>query len=118
MIPKEKYVSLLLRLGLAFAFIYVAVTGFFQPYLWEGFVPSWMRDIIPTSTFLTVFGVFQLVLGVLLLSGKKVFYAALLSCISLLGIIVPNFVAMEIIFRDITILCSAFALAVMTYEKR
>jgi hypothetical protein len=110
---KEKLVSLLLRLGLAFAFIYAAISAFINPTAWIGFFPEFLRG----EGVLMIFSVGEIVLGLWLLWGKKVFYAAILSALAMAGIVWFNFGAMDIVFRDVSILLMAIALAVLSRGK-
>lgn len=103
----NKKVYLLLRVGVAFAFIYPAISAFVNPTNWIGFLPAF----IATETFLIVWGVIEIILGLWILSGKKIFIPSVLASLALLGVIVLNFSQMDIIFRDITILFTTVALA-------
>ncbi|MEK6828952.1 MAG: hypothetical protein AABY15_02415 [Nanoarchaeota archaeon] len=109
--------SFFLRLGLAFIFIYAAVSAFFNPESWIGFVPKFIGNTITRGYFLFVHDLINLGLGLWLLSGKKVFYAAVISCLMLAGIILSNLSSFLITFRDIGLLLAAVALAVMSYKK-
>lgn len=106
------YALLILRVGIAFVFIYAAVASFLTPNAWIGFFPQEMRGIVPDETLLFGFSIFELILGVWLLSGFKLFYASVLASLATLGIIVTNLGAMDIIFRDVTILAACIALAI------
>ena len=111
---RDKLISLLLRLGLAFSFFYAAIASFVNPASWIGFFPSFLRS----GSILFLFSIFEIIIGLWLVLGKKVFYAAVLSALSILGIIVFNFGAMDIVFRDVSILLMAIALAVLSYGDR
>lgn len=110
---KDKLVSLFLRLGLAFVFLYAAGASFFDPNSWSGFFPQFLQNIFPRALLLAGFSIFEIVLGLWLLSGWRIFYAAVFAVLALLGIIIPNLGAFDIIFRDVAILTSAVALAVL-----
>jgi len=107
---REKLISLLLRLGLAFSFIYAAVAAFVNPSAWIGFLPEFLRG----GGTLTAFSVGEIVLGIWLLSGWKTFHSAVLSAIAIAGIILFNFGALDIVFRDVAIFLMAIALAVLS----
>ena len=117
-VDKDALVSFILRAGLAVVFFYAAVAAFLDPTSWIGFIPPWLRKIIPTGTFLVMHSIYQLILGFWLLSNKKTFYAAVLSAFTILAIISFNIGALDIVFRDITILLSAVALAVLAKLQR
>ncbi len=107
---------LLLRVGLAVVFLYAAIASFVEPDAWIGYLPIVLRHIFPANILLGGFSIIQILLSLWLLLGKKTFYAAGVSVLMLLGIIVANFGAMDIIFRDFAILFSALALAAMSYQ--
>ena len=109
--------SLILRLGLAFVFLYPAIAAFIDPSSWVGFLPVWLRRILPEKTLLSLFSLYEIILAFWFLSGKKVFYAALIAVLTLFGIIVTNSGAIDIIFRDIAILTAALALAVLSRAR-
>ena len=73
--------SFFLRLGLAFVLIYAAVSAFFNPEAWIGFVPGFIGNTITRGYFLFVHDVINFGLGIWLLSGKKQFWAAVASCL-------------------------------------
>lgn len=106
--------SLFLRIGLAFVFIYAAVSAFFDPESWIGYIPDFIGSSVTKGYFLFAHDVFGSVLGLWLLSGKKTFYAALVSCAMLAGIILTNLGVFLIVFRDIGLFFAAVALAVLS----
>jgi len=106
--------SLFLRVGLAFVFIYAAVSAFLNQEAWIGYVPSFIGNTITRAYFLFAHDVINLSLGLWLLSGKKQFYAAIVSCLALTGIILTNLGSFLVTFRDVGLLMAAVALAVMS----
>ena len=115
---REQLVSILLRIGIAITFLYAAVGSFLNPSSWIGFFPEWMRNLVPDNVILSFFSVYEIILGVWLISGKKLFYSALLASLTLLGIIIFNLSAFDIIFRDVAILFSAVALVFIGRGKK
>lgn len=113
---KEKLASLLLRIGLAFIFIYAAISALVLPDAWIGFYPQWMLNIIPANLLLYSHSFFEILLSLWLISGKKISYAAILAGLWLLGIISGTLDSFLITFRDVAILFSAAALAVLSKE--
>ena len=110
---KEKSISLILRIGLAFTFIYVAISSFINPTSWLGFFPKFLQKEI----ILTIFSIYEIFIGLWLITNKKIFYASILSSITLFGIIIFNLGAMDIIFRDVAILFAAIALAILSKDN-
>ena len=102
-----------LRIGIAFAFFYVAISSFLNPISWIGFIPKFVELFVPAQTFLYGHAAFDMLLGIWLLTNRKIFYAAILSALTMFGIIIFNLSAMDIIFRDVAIFFSCVALAVL-----
>jgi len=102
--------SLLLRIGLAFALLYAAVGAFQHPEDWAGYLPHFATTIVPAKTMLDGFGVFQIVLAAWLLWGRYLKVSAGITAAALAGIVVFNFNALIITFRDVTMVFAALAL--------
>ena len=109
-----KIAKLLLRISVAFTFFYAAIFSFLNPNDWIGFFPIFIRDIFSAQFLLTTFSFYELILGFWLVSGKWQFYAGLTSALTILGIIVFNFGAMDIVFRDVGLFFAALALAFLS----
>ena len=107
---KGSRTSLLLRIALAFVFVYAAVSSFVSPNDWIGYMPKFMRGIVPDGLLLGGFSVFEIALSLWLLSGLYAKYAALLAAAMLAGIVALNPVLLPITFRDIGLLIAALAL--------
>ena len=105
--------QLLLRLGLAAVFLYAAVSSFLSPNDWIGYLPQFVRDILPARALLMVFSVVEVILAVWLLSGVYVRLAGLVAALMLLGIIVSNVSLLPISFRDLGLMFAALALVLM-----
>ncbi|OGE31085.1 hypothetical protein A2631_05425 [Candidatus Daviesbacteria bacterium RIFCSPHIGHO2_01_FULL_44_29] len=105
---------LVLRLGLAFVFLYASISSFLFPENWIWFIPDWMQKIIPAEPMLMAHASFELALGIWLISGKKLFYAALVAALDLLAIMLPNIGIFDTVFRDVGLLASAVALALLS----
>lgn len=110
---RTRLVSFLLRTGLAIVFLYAALSGFLAPELWLGFLPEFLISFVPGKVLLVAFEIYQIFLAGWLLSGKKQFTAGLLSFLTIIGIIIFNLEALDIIFRDVAILFMAIALMVL-----
>ena len=115
---RDALISFFLRTGLVVVFLYAAISSFLDPVAWEGFLPQWLRLLIPAAILLPLFSIYELVLAGWLLSSKKTFYAAILGGLTLLVIIVSNISALDIVFRDLAIFFSALALVVVHWHER
>src|SRR3989339_73775 len=102
--------SFIIRLGLAISFFYAAVSSLLFPENWLGFLPTWLVPVSLARIFLLIFTIFQFSLGLWLLSNYKIKYATGVVVLLLSAIIVTNLTAMDLLFRDIPIAFSAFAL--------
>ena len=107
-----------LRIGLAFVFIFASISAFLNPQAWIGYVPSFIENFITRAYFLFIHDIVNMVLGLWLLTGKKTFYAAIISSVVLAGIILTNLGSFLITFRDVGLFFSAIALAVMSKDNR
>lgn len=67
---------------------------------------------------LHLFGVVEIIIGLWLLSGYKIFLPALAATGMLLGIVVFNFSQFDVLFRDLSIAALTFALALMHMPQR
>lgn len=109
---RSEIISLLLRVGVAFAFIYPAVAAFFNPIAWVGYFPGFIIDVIPFEiVLLHIFGISEIIIALWILSGKRIFIPSMLVVIYLFFIVAFNWGQMDVIFRDIPIMFMALALA-------
>jgi hypothetical protein len=116
----------LLRAAVAFTFIYPAVSAWFNPYAWIGYFPSFLLDFADAFdglgvngdlVLLHVFGATEIIIAVWILFARSVFVPSIIAGAYLLGIIVFNWNQMDVIFRDVSILLAATALALGHVEK-
>ena len=114
---KAKLAIDFLRFGLAFSFIYVAIAAYFVPDNWIGFIPSWAKSILPAELLLKGHIAFDAIIGLWLVSNKKIFYASILACLNLAVIVLVNIASLDIIFRDVSLLAAAIALAILTFKN-
>lgn len=105
--------SLFLRIGLAGVFFYAAVAATLAPENWIGYFPGFILDSGFAEELLYAWSAFEVVLGLWLLSGKKVIWAAELAALSMVIIVIPNITVLDIVFRDIAILFMALSLVAM-----
>lgn len=103
--------DLLLRLSVAFSFLFPPVNALLYPYDWIGYFPKFMRGIVPDPVLLHVFGLVEVALGLWLLSGKRIFIPALVSAALLILIVLFNLNDLQVLFRDIALALAALALA-------
>lgn len=106
-------VEFLLRLGVAFAFLYPPVNAILDPYAWIGYFPSFLKGLGDEMVFLHLFGVVEAVIGLWILSGRNVFWPSAAATVALLAIVVFNLGDFQVLFRDLSIAAMALALALL-----
>lgn len=107
---KQNLTPLLLRIGLSVIFFYAAISSFKTPTDWIGYLPSFLRTSSHAETLLRMFSFYEVALAIWLLSGRYVKYAALLSALTLSGIVLSNYHLFAITFRDIALIFASLAL--------
>jgi hypothetical protein len=114
---KASIPDLLLRVGLAFAFLYPPLNALFDPYSWLGYFPQFLLTFghsigLSDLVMLHGFGVVEVVIALWVLSGWRIMAPALLACAMLLAIVIFNWPQFPVLFRDLSIAATALALAV------
>lgn len=104
--------ALLLRIGLAFVFLYAGIASLQQPLEWEGYIPHFVASTFGVTTALHLIAILEIALGMWLLTGKYTKYAAAVSALMLAGIIFVNLNQLLVTFRDVGLLFAALALYV------
>lgn len=113
----EKIPNLLLRIGVAFAFLYPPINALSNPDSWIGYFPKFLHGIAPDTVMLHSFGLVEVVIALWILSGKKIFLPSLVAGIMITTIVVVNLNNFEVLFRDLSIALMAFALALDAKQK-
>lgn len=109
--------NILLRIGVAFAFLYPPIDALSNPDSWIGYFPKFIHGIVPDLILLHGFGVIEVIIALWILSGKKIFLPALVAGIMITSIVLFNLGNFEVLFRDLSIAIMAFALAFDAREK-
>lgn len=118
----DKTANLLLRAGVAFAFLYPPYAALGDPASWLGYFPSFMRLAaqaggVPDMVLLHSFGALEIVIALWILSGWKIVWPAAAATAILLSIIFFGWNDFEVLFRDLSIAAAAAALAVDSLRK-
>jgi hypothetical protein len=112
-----KQKDILLRLAIAFAFLYPAIDGLIHPDNWIDFFPSFMRGgFLSDPTLLLIWGAIEAVIALWILSGKKIFWPSTAATILLCGIVFFNMSLFDLVFRDLAIALTAATLAWYHYR--
>ena len=111
-----KRAKLLLRIGIAFTLVYAAVSSFLDPVAWGGFIPVWLNNLNPLGDEILLIGISiaEIVLAALILFQKRPYGASVLAAVFFAAVVVFNFGALDILFRDIGLVFAALALAVLS----
>lgn len=80
----EKYAPLILRIGLAFVFMWFGWSGIANTQMWVAMVPSWALVFGSAATLVKIHGAFELFFGLLLFAGILTRLSAFLLLLSLL----------------------------------
>jgi uncharacterized membrane protein len=113
---KTALANLALRLGLAFVFLFAAVTALLYPANYYKFVPPFISAYMSKDLFLMIYGGYEVLLAIWILVGKWSFYSSLLAAATLFGLTVLNLNEFNITFRNVSIICGAFALAFLSSD--
>ena len=80
------------------------------------YIPAFVSQAIPLQVFFLIFGIFESILALWFLSGKRTEYAGLISFFVMMAIVVFNLSLFSILFRDITIAFASLALTALDYR--
>ncbi len=112
-IVKVRIAILLLSIGLAGTYFYAGISALQHPDDWIGFLPELVRANPLAGTMLMGFSIFQIGLAAWLISGIRTSFAASISVLLLVAIMVTNPDALTITFRDGGLVFASIALAVL-----
>lgn len=103
----------LLRVALAFSFIYPPLAAFSDPYSWVGYFPTPLLDFVAPHQILLLhaFGMVEIMLAVWVVFARRVRIPALLMAVILFAIVGLNFAQMDVVFRDVALALASLALA-------
>jgi uncharacterized membrane protein YphA (DoxX/SURF4 family) len=107
----------LVRLGVAFSFLYPPVAAYFDPYSWIGYFPSFIKGFIPDELLLHSFGILEILIGLWILSGIRIFIPSALATLLLFLIVLFNWPQLDVLFRDISIALASLALVIVSFKE-
>ena len=116
----EKIAHVILRLGVAFAFLFPPLDALADPSAWIGYFPLFIKGYVSDTLLLNSFGLVEVIIALWILSGWRIFWPSVAATVMLLGIVVFNTPNFQVLFRDLAIAAIPLALAVISYgdEKR
>ena len=83
----KKYAPAFSRYGVGIVFLIFGIWQFVNPSSWEGYLPAFVVSNFNAATFIFLNGVFDSLIGTLLISGVFVRVSSLLGIVHLLGIV-------------------------------
>ena len=116
-LSKKQLPAFVLSLGLAFVFIYAGVASLLHPLEWIGYLPHFLGDFVSLELAIKLIAVYEIILGVVLISGKFRKIAAALTALTLAGIIFADLSQFAVTFRDVGLLFAAAALFLLDDEQ-
>lgn len=106
--------EILLRVGVAFSFLYPPIAALADPDSWIGYIPAFVLSLgLDPFALLHAFGLLEVALALWILIGKRIFIPSIVATLLLLLIVGFNGAQFPILFRDVSISLMAFALAWM-----
>ncbi len=82
----EEYGKILLRISLSLVFLWFGFNQIYAPGEWIGYVPSFLTSFFSANTIILSNGIFEVVLGLMLLTGMYVRFSAALLGLHLINI--------------------------------
>ncbi len=112
----------LLRIAIAFAFIFPAYSAIGNPDEWLGYFPPFVLSMaqgigISDIVLLHTFGIFEVIIALWVLWGKKGYIPAALAAVVLGLIVILDFNQFSVLFRDASIALASAALALDFWRK-
>lgn len=108
--------SLILRLGLGGVFIYAGISIITSYGRWVEFLPDWTSYIASNQNFLITYGIIQLAIGILLLTGFSLPITSFIAFLNLLLIMIFSGVG-DTTFRDFGLSLALLALFVLNTKE-
>jgi hypothetical protein len=106
----------ILRLGIAFSFIYPPISALFNPYAWVGYFPAFVSTLpFDGLVLLHIFGIIEISIALWILFGKNLRIPLLFVTTMLIAIIGFNTNQLDVLFRDIPIIGMCIALYLLYY---
>ena len=81
-----EYGKIVLRISLSLVFLWFGINQVYSPDAWVTFVPQFLTQIIPATIIVIINGAFEIVFGLMLISGLYTRLSSLLLGAHLIGI--------------------------------
>lgn len=108
-----------MRLAVAFAFLYPALSALTDPDAWIGYFPGFLLALAGSNTLLLLhaWGAIEILLALWVMVGVRVYLPSSIMAIALLAVVVLNPGQFPILFRDVSIALAALSLALVNWQK-
>ncbi|MBI2662001.1 DoxX family membrane protein [Candidatus Woesearchaeota archaeon] len=83
---KQEYGLILLRISVALVFVWFGVSQIYTPYNWIGFIPPFISSLISAQTVVMINGSLEIILGLMMIFGIYLRFAALVLGVHVIGI--------------------------------
>jgi uncharacterized membrane protein YphA (DoxX/SURF4 family) len=111
----SSYAPVVLRIGIAFVFIWFGLNGLTHTDTWVRLVPEWALAIAPAATLVKIHGLVELVFGIFLAFG---IYARVSATILLLSIVhTLTLISGSIFIRDAGLAIALVSLVLQPYRN-
>ena len=104
----QKYAPIVVRYGIGIVFLLIGLDQAFKPGNWVSWLPSFVPSSISGETFFFLTGIFNTIVGVLLLIGFLTRLAAFLAALHLVGVLI-TIGYNEIFIRDLGLFLMAIS---------
>ncbi len=113
---RERYAHGVLRIGLAFAFLYPPLAALSDPDSWLGYFPNFLLDAAFGNelALLHAFGIVEVAIALWLITGWRIRIPAGIAALMLVAIVIFNIPSFPVLFRDLSIAAMAIALLLWT----
>jgi hypothetical protein len=109
-LPKKNLPSLFIRTGVAFTFLFAALSAYLYPVVYLQYFPDIILANIPARLLLHLFGIYEVLLALWLLSRKWPRASALVATVTIFMITIVNVGMFNVVFRNVAIFFSCIAL--------
>lgn len=110
--------ELLLRVAIAFAFLYPPIAALSDPDSWFGYFPKAIQLLpIDHALLLHGFGLLEVLIALWILFGKRIRVPSILATVILSAIVALHLKSFDVLFRDVSIALAALALALTDRER-
>lgn len=106
-----------LRFGLAFVFTFAAVSMSLNPSVFAHYIPPFITAIMPYELFLHLFGAYEIILSLILISGKFGLISSFLATATMFALTVSNTESFNVLFRNVAIITGGLALMTLEYSR-